>query len=297
MGDNAAMQKLKMFFAMKMGKMKGIIWKALVVHTNQEKALKLLEGEAGQRLKAFLAGKLAGLGRRCWQAWIRHHDNIAAENMKNNENAKKVAIMLEKIARGLVHRIFNAFGRAYKEALEERAAQDAINARLGMMDEMNKAKLRVFLNGKRLGKMSTFFKWWADVMRNAGLYQLQDAIEAENSAIKDLEAQVAQAEAAVAGNKAAAGGLHGQLMDLEDAIAKMEAEYRDLEYDLKSYNRKIQEAEGMIADEAAARRDTLDKIAALEREIDKTYAERDALANELAGIAGEVGYVHKDSQF
>merc|ERR1712072_1524378 len=171
--------------------------------------------------------------------------------------------MLEKIARGLVHRIFNAFGRAYKEALEERAAQDAINARLGMMDEMNKAKLRVFLNGKRLGKMSTFFKWWA----------------------------------AVAGNKAAAGGLHGQLMDLEDAIAKMEAEYRDLEYDLKSYNRKIQEAEGMIADEAAARRDTLDKIAALEREIDKTYAERDALANELAGIAGEVGYVHKDSQF
>merc|ERR1712072_844781 len=105
--------------------------------------------------------------------------------------------MLEKIARGLVHRLFNGFVRHFKEAAEERAALDAINGRLAMMDEMNKAKLRVFLNGKRLGKMSTFFKWWADVMRNAGLYQLQDAIEAENSAIKDLEAQVAQAEAAV----------------------------------------------------------------------------------------------------
>merc|ERR1712159_756093 len=104
---------------------------------------------------------------------------------------------------------------------------DAINARLGMMDEMNKAKLRVFLNGKRLGKMSTFFKWWADVMRNSALYQLQDAIESENMAIKDLEAKLAECEAALAGNASAAGGLSGALLEIKQQVKEEEAVCKD----------------------------------------------------------------------
>merc|ERR1712086_263589 len=66
-----------------------------------------------------------------------------AENLKNNDKAKKVGMMLEKLARGMVHRIFTAFIRHFQECAEERAAQDAINARLSGLDEANRAKIKV----------------------------------------------------------------------------------------------------------------------------------------------------------
>merc|ERR1711998_100373 len=110
-----------------------------------------------------------------------NHDAIAAENIKNNDNAKKVALILEKLARGIVHRCFSAFVRHQMAAAEERAAQDAINARLSALDEANKAKLRVFLDAKRLGKMSTFFKHWANVTQNAALIELYEMLEQEEA--------------------------------------------------------------------------------------------------------------------
>merc|ERR1712216_912562 len=122
MKDNIALKKLKMHFAKIAGNMKNMCFKALVVKTNQAKAMRLLESEAGQRLKAFLAGKLQGTLRKCYQAIIGNHRRIEQENMKNNDNAKKVALLLEKLARGIVHRQFSAFVRFYMLAKEERAA-------------------------------------------------------------------------------------------------------------------------------------------------------------------------------
>lgn len=297
MGDNAALQKLKIYFATKLGQTKSMCFKALCVDANQKKAMKLLESEAGQRLKAFLAGKLQGLGRKCWSAWLRHHDNIATENMKNNDRAKKVALLLEKLARGLVHRQFAGFVRYHHLMVEEREAEAAILARLAMLDECNKAKLRIFLDGKRLGKMSSFFKWWADVWRNSALYQLQDLTEAEDAAIAELEARVAEAEAALGGEGAKLQGKQGQMQSLNKAIEQLESRIRDLSTQLATAKRNIAECEDMIADEQAGRKAAVAQIRALEAELDAVYQERDGLAAELAGIAGEIGYVHKDSQF
>merc|ERR1711998_564183 len=176
MQNNIALKKLKMHFSKIAGQLKNMCFKALVVKTNQMKTLKMLEGEAGQRLKAFLASKLASTLRKCYTAIIKNHRNIEAENMKNNENAKKVGLLLEKLARGIVARIFSAFNRYFQQAKELRAAEAAIAGRLAQMDELNKAKLRVFLDAKRLGKMSVFFKWWTDCWRNSALYQLHDLI-------------------------------------------------------------------------------------------------------------------------
>jgi hypothetical protein len=296
MADNEAMQKLKLFFSMKMGKMKSLTFKALVVNKNQEKALKLLESEAGQRLKQFLANKLAGLGRRCWSAWIRHHDNIACENMKNNENARKVAILLEKLARGLVHRIFSAFVRHHALAAEERAAYDAINGRLASLDEMNKAKLRVFLNGKRLGKMSTFFKFWADAWRNRGQWALQGQIDDEDQMMANLQAQIDECEAALAGDAKAAGGLRGQLMKLEELIKVQEAKCADIEYDIRLVNRKVAETEEFVSAERRQRRELDEEVEALQTEQLAIFAERDRLRADLHDIAGDVGHVHTHSK-
>merc|ERR1711966_556793 len=133
MQDNVALKKLKMHFAKIAGLAKAQTFKALTVSARQNKAKRMLESEAGKRLKAFLASKLAGTLRKCYTAIIRNHDQIAAGNIKNNDKAKKVGLMLEKLARGLVHRIFMAFVRFSQEMAEERAAQDAINARLNAL--------------------------------------------------------------------------------------------------------------------------------------------------------------------
>jgi hypothetical protein len=76
-------------------------------------------------------------------------------------------MMLEKLARGLVHRIFMAFIRFYQEMQEERAAQDAINARLAGLDEANRAKLKVFLMGKEKQKND-------DVLQAVGACSLRE---------------------------------------------------------------------------------------------------------------------------
>merc|ERR1712216_610142 len=157
-----------------------------------------------------------------------------------------------------------------------------------MGDELNKAKLRVFLDAKRLGKMSVFFKFWADVMRNSGLYKLQELLDEEDRMIAALQAKVDAAEAQLGGNNAAAGSLRGQLNALNSECAQMESQASDLESRLRCLTRKIQETEDLIADEQQARKPMLMKIKELERELDATYAVRDRLAAELQGIAGEV---------
>merc|ERR1712153_9219 len=80
-----------------------------------------------------------------------------------------------------------AFNRYYMEQKEFRSAEAALAERLGMMDELNKAKLRVFLDGKRLGKMSTFFKHWANIAQNAALIELYEMLEKEEAMRKAAE--------------------------------------------------------------------------------------------------------------
>eukprot|EP00658_Telonema_sp_P-2_P007167 TRINITY_DN12671_c0_g1_i3.p1 TRINITY_DN12671_c0_g1~~TRINITY_DN12671_c0_g1_i3.p1 ORF type:complete len:548 (-),score=197.39 TRINITY_DN12671_c0_g1_i3:129-1772(-) len=207
MHDNSALQKLKLYFQRKLQGVKFQSFKALCVNANQAKARKLLDTEAGKRIKAFLKQKLAGIGRRCWQAWLQHHDNIACENIKNNENAKKVALMLEKIARSLVHRQFQAFVRHHSEAAEERAAADALAKKLAMMDDLYKAKLRVFLDAKRLGKLSTFFTIWSDETANRGQNALLAEIDKEDMLMAELQKRLAEVEIGIAGQGRHAGAL------------------------------------------------------------------------------------------
>merc|ERR1711966_349805 len=201
MQDNHAMKKLKMHFAKIAGLAKAQTFKALTVSCSQAKARKMLDGEAGKRLKAFLAQKLAGTMRKCYTAIIRNHDQIAAENIKNNDKAKKVGMMLEKLARGLVHRIFMAFIRHFQEMAEERAAQDAINARLSGLDEANRAKLRVFLMGKEKQQMMLFFKQWVEITQDKGMIELYEMLEQEEAARKKAEEELA----ALLGASGAAG--------------------------------------------------------------------------------------------
>merc|ERR1711988_775270 len=192
MQNNIALKKLKMHFAKLAGKMKNFCFKALVVKTNQAKAVRLLESEAAQRLEPFLAGKLASCLRKCYMGIIRNHRRIEAENIKNNDNAKKVGLLLEKLARGIVHRCFSAFVRYYMEQKEIRSAEAALAERLALMDELNKAKLRVFLDAKRLGKMSIFFKHWANVAQNAALIELYEMLEKEEALRKAAEDELAR---------------------------------------------------------------------------------------------------------
>jgi hypothetical protein len=295
MQDNAALHKLKLYFQRKLQGSKMQTFKALCVHCNQCKARAVLESEAGKRIKSFLKAKLAGIGRRCWQAWIQHHDNIAAENIKNNENAKKVGIMLEKIARSLVHRIFSAFVRHFHEAAEERSAADALASKLALMDDLYKAKLRVFLDAKRLGKMSTLFRHWANTTANRGENALLAEIENEDALIAQLKAKLADVESALAGQGLHAGALGRELSDLEAAHAKELTRHNTLEAELASVNRKENEVRGMAQHERESRQGILDEISGLEAELNRVYADCHHLKEELAGIGDEVGYVHQES--
>ena len=56
----------------------------------------------------------------------------------------QVALILEKIARGIVHRCFSAFVRYHALAAEERAAEAALRARLGALDEVNTACMLLY---------------------------------------------------------------------------------------------------------------------------------------------------------
>merc|ERR1711934_679435 len=239
MQDNSMMAKLKLFFKKKLEGLKGVTFQAMVVNCNQSKARKLLDSEAGKRIKTFLKNKLASIGRQCWQAWLQHHDHIAAENIKNNENAKKVGIMLEKIARSLVHRCFNAFVRYQLEAAEERAAADALASRLAKMDDLYKAKLRVFLDAKRLGKMSSLFKHWSNVTANRGANELLAAIEHEDELINALKARLAEAEGALAGQGRHSASLARTLKDLESAYDAEIAKHSGLQSEIARINKTL----------------------------------------------------------
>merc|ERR1712010_202353 len=132
-------------------------------------------------------------------------------NIKNNDKAKKVGLMLEKIARSLVHRIFMAFIRFYQEMQEERAAQDAINARLAGLDEANRAKLKVFLMGKEKQAMMLFFKQWVEVAQMTGLIDLYAKLEEEEAKRKAAEEELARL-------LSASGDAGGAIKELEDKI-------------------------------------------------------------------------------
>merc|ERR1711935_984755 len=86
-----------------------------------------------------------------------------------------------KLARGMVHRIFTAFIRHFQECAEERAAQDAINARLSGLDEANRAKLKVFLMGKEKAQLMMFFKQWVMVASEKGLMELYEMLDKEEA--------------------------------------------------------------------------------------------------------------------
>jgi len=295
MQNNSMMAKLKLFFKKKLEGLKSVTFQAMVVHSNQCKAKKLLESEAGKRIKTFLKNKLASIGRQCWQAWLQHHDNIAAENIKNNENAKKVGIMLEKIARSLVHRCFNAFVRYQLVAAEERAAADALAARLAKMDDLYKAKLRVFLDAKRLGKMSTFFKHWANCTANRGANELLAAIDQENELIKALQARLSDAEGALAGQGRHSASLARTLKDLEAAYDAEMNRHNGLQSDISKINKNAKEVSEMAAYERSSRQGILDEISGLEGQLNAIHADCDDLKAELEGIGAEVGYVHQES--
>jgi len=296
MRDNIALKKLKMHFAKLAGKMKNFCFKALVVYTNQQKVLKLLEGEAGQRLKAFLASKLQGTLRKCYQAIINNHRAIEAENIKNNENAKKVGLLLEKLARGLTHRQFMGFVRYFMIMKEERAAEAAIGERLAMMDELNKAKLRIFLDAKRLGKMSVFYSHWKNIWVHRELYELMDMIEEEEDKLKKAQDLLDRLQGDSAASGEAASAMQDSVDSANQKAKQAEIAFRNLHAELRKLQNRIKALEEELADELQSRMAGKEKLMKLRGELTTLTAERDELAGELMGIAGEVGGVHNETK-
>merc|ERR1711871_1520343 len=297
MQNNIALKKLKMHFAKLAGQMKNFCFKALVVKTNQAKAMRLLESEAGQRLKAFLAGKLASCLRKCYMGIIRNHRRIEAENIKDNDNAKKVGLLLEKLARGLQHRQFSALVRYHLQMKEERAAEAAIAERLAMMDDLNKAKLRIFLDGKRLGKMSTFYAHWKNIWMNRELIELYEMLDQEEALRKAAEEELARLQGDTGAAADAAAGINAQVDEMNKKAKAAEVAFRNLNNELRKLASRIRDLESELAEEKQARAAGKEKLNALRAELQKLTAERDELAGELMGIAGEVGGVHKETEY
>jgi len=297
MQDNHALKKLKMHFAKIAGLVKSQTFKALTISCLQSKARKMLDGEAGKRLKAFLASKLAGTLRKCYTAIIRNHDAIACENLKNNDKAKKVGLMLEKLARGLVHRIFTSFIRFYQEMMEEKAAQDAINGRLGALDEANRAKLKLFLMGKEKQALMMFFKQWVAVASEKGLLELYEMLDKEEAMRRVAEEELAQL-------LGASGDAGTALNDMQHAIDAANNETADLlnkgkgtSGDLRRVQRQIADTERDIGIEKEYRAEQQAKNVGIRTELTTNTAIRDELAAELMGVAGDVGNVHNEAQY
>merc|ERR1712086_991638 len=258
MQDNHAMKKLKMHFAKIAGLAKAQTFKALCISCRQAKARKMLDGEAGKRLKAFLKSKLAGVLRRCYTAIIANHDNIAAEN---------------------------------------RAAQDAINARLSGLDEANRAKLKVFLMGKEKAQLMMFFKQWVMVASEKGLMELYEMLDKE-------EAMRIAAEAELAALLGASGDAGSELNDLQHQIDAENQAATDLfnkanadAADMRRLAKKIRECEADVKQEKEYREEQQAKNLAIREETAATTAVRDELAAELMGVAGDVGNVHNEAQY
>merc|ERR1711998_3683 len=102
---------------------------------------------------------------------------------------------------------------------EERAAEAALNERLAMMDELNKAKLRIFLDAKRLGKMSTFFAHWKNIWMNRELIELYEMLEKEEELRKAAEDELARLQGDTGAAADAAAGVNAEV-DAQNAKAK-----------------------------------------------------------------------------
>jgi chromosome segregation ATPase len=257
----------------------------------------MLESEAGARLKAFLAGKLQGSLRKCYQAIIKNHRNIEAENMKNNDNAKKVGLLLEKLARGIVHRQFSGFVRFWNQAKEERAAEAALAERLGMMDEMNKAKLRVFLDGKRLGKLSVFYSHWKNIWMNRDLIELYDRLTEEEELKKKAEEELERLRGDQGAQGDANAEMEARVADAKAKAKQAEVAFRNMHNELRKLQQKIKDLERDLEDEAEARAEGRAKLAAVRAEVSEVTAQRDALQADLMGMAGEVSNVHAETEY
>lgn len=166
-----------------------------------------------------------------------------------------------------------------------------------MMDELNKAKLRVFLDAKRLGKMSTFFKHWANIAQNAALIELYEMLEKEEAMRKAAEEELARLMGDSDAANAGASAIDAQVDEVNGKCKAAEVAFRNLNSELRSLARRIKELEAELAAEVEARAEGREKLAALRAQLAKLTAERDELAGELGGIAGEVGHVHKETEF
>ena len=257
--------------------------------------------EARRELREYLEKQknFAGLDKLKMKDRRKHQKAVesAYDFLKNNDKAKKVGMMLEKLARGMVHRIFTAFIRHFQEMAEERAAQDAINARLSGLDEANRAKLKVFLMGKEKAQLMMFFKQWVQVASEKGLMELYEMLDKE-------EAMRIAAEAELAALLGASGDVGSELNDLQHQIDAENQAAIDLVNkahsdagDLRRITKKIRECEADVKQEQEYRQEQQEKNLAIREETAASTAVRDELAAELMGVAGDVGNVHTEAQY
>merc|ERR1719287_283724 len=138
-------------------------------------------------------------------------------------------------------------------AKEERAAEAALNERLAMMDELNKAKLRIFLDAKRLGKMSTFYAHWKNIWMNRELIELYEMLEKEEELRKAAEEELERLKSASGSASDAAAAVLAQVEDAEAACKKAESGFRNLHNELRKLQLRIKDLEGELSEQQGAR--------------------------------------------
>ena len=255
----------------------------------------MLDSEAGRRIKQFLRAKLAGIGRKCWQAILENHDQIAADKIKNHVAAQKVGMMLNRLTRGMLHRVYDSFVRYARDQVAQRAAEADMAGKLAMMDDLLKAKLRVFLDAKRLGKMASLFVHWSDVTANREESELMGELEAEDARMRELEQRIDDANAALAGQGMHTNTLTDKLRELEQQHSAELKKQEDVQAQVERSNRLTAEQQHNLADAKALNADDQANIAELQRQLKAIEGESDALKAELHGIGTEVGYMHEES--
>ena len=255
----------------------------------------MLDSEAGRRIKQFLRAKLAGIGRKCWQAILENHDQIAADKIKNHVAAQKVGMMLNRLTRGMLHRVYDSFVRYARDQVAQRAAEADMAGKLAMMDDLLKAKLRVFLDAKRLGKMASLFVHWSDVTANREESELMGELEAEDARMRELEQRIDDANAALAGQGMHTNTLTDKLRELEQQHSAELKKQEDVQAQVERSNRLTAEQQHNLADAKALNADDQANIAELQRQLRAIEGESDALKAELHGIGTEVGYMHEES--
>merc|ERR1740117_1203442 len=183
------------------------------------------------------------------------------------------------------------------EAKAEKVAEAALNERLSMMDELNKAKLRIFLDAKRLGKMSSFYSHWKNIWMNRELIELYEMLEKEEELRKQAEEELLALQNATGNANDAASAITAQV---DDALARNKAAemaFRNLNNEMNKLQRRIRDLQEELAEQKISRANGQEALAVVRAELAKTTAERDELAGELMGIAGEVKETHKDTEY